>query len=789
MQIISTSLALLVLGDIVGAFGSAAKRGEHENLPWEAATQKANEFISQLNITEKARIVTGSLNFGGRGCIGNILPIERLNFSGICLQDGPTAMNRADLVSVFPSGITVAASWDRELIYQRGRALGEEFRGKGAHVILGPVAGPLGRHPLGGRNWEGFSPDPYLTGVAMEETIKGIQSMGIQACAKHYIGNEQEVQRSNTFVNGTEIAAISSNIDDRTLHELYLWPFANSVKANVSSFMCSYNRLNQTYACENDNILNQVLKKELGFQGYVMSDWFATHSGPKSINAGLDLDMPGVIDAASLITGDSYFGGNITKYLDEGSVAEERLDDMIRRIMTQYYLLKQDNSNFPETDPTLLMTLAASVGQFFGIPEIPGGLVARDVRGDHAQLIRQMAAEATVLLKNTNETLPLKSPQSIAVFGNDANDPINGLYQGSNEDYEFGVVDIGGGSGTARHTYLVSPLQAIRARAERQNGTRFQHITNNALLARGDFSSLFPVPEVCLVFLGTWASEGQDRTELEADWNSTLVVENVAGRCPNTIVVTHSAGINSMPWADNPNVTAILAAHLPGQEAGNSVVDVLWGDVNPSGRLPYTIGKESKDFGPPIVNLTEAEVTSPTAWQANFVEGQLIDYRHFDSAGIDPLYDFGFGLSYTTFEVEGELGVESVSGGGNLTARTTPMNTAVPGGNPELWETILLAKTQVKNTGKRAGSAVPQLYVSFPGSEVPSGTPLQVLRGFDKVDLEPGESKVVSFNLQRRDLSYWNVDLQDWVLPAGAFEFKVGFSSRNTAVSASKALR
>ncbi|KAH7248226.1 glycosyl hydrolase family 3 N terminal domain-containing protein [Fusarium solani] len=751
---------------------------------WDSSFRKADKFVAELNITEKIRLATGALGDLSGGCVGNISPIERLNFSALCLQDDPQAMNRADLVSIFPSGLTMAASWDRQAIFQRRKALGAEFRGKGAHVFLGPVAGALGRHPLAGRNWESFSPDPYLTGIAMDATIRGVQSEGVQTCSKHYVGNDQETQRTNTFLpDGTEIEATSSNIDDRTLHELYVWPFADAVKAGTTSVMCSYNRVNQTYACENERLLNGILKTELGFQGYIMSDWFATHSGPESMNAGLDMNMPGAFDQAAIFNSvpSSYWGSNITKYLDEGAIKEHRLDDMIRRIMAPYYHLGQDKPDFPSKDPTLVLSLAASSGVGLNEPD----LTARDVRGNHGSLIRRIGAEATILLKNTKSTLPLKSPKNIGVFGNDAVDPIQGLaYHES--PYEIGTIDIGGGSGTGRHSYLVSPLEAIRARSKK-DGARLQHIIHNKALAADDFIGMYPVPDVCLVFIGTFASESWDRTDYEADWNSTLVVQNVAKRCPNTIVITHSAGANTMPWANNPNVTAILAAHLPGQESGNSIVDVLWGDVNPSGRLPYTIPVNKTDYNISIVNLTEAEVTSPTAWQAHFTEGQMIDYRYYDHYGIEPLYEFGFGLSYTTFKLSKSLNVVQLKE--NLRDRPRPSERTAPGGNPELWEDVVRVDTEVANTGKVVGAAVPQLYLSFPQKNVPTGTPAQILRGFDKVTLQPGESRRVSFTLRRRDLSYWDVERQNWVIPKGAFTFKVGFSSRDISKAATKTLR
>ncbi|OBT52682.1 hypothetical protein VE04_07087 [Pseudogymnoascus sp. 24MN13] len=741
---------------------------------WEHALVKANAFIARLNLTEKVSMVTGD----NGPCIGNIAPIERLGFSGICMSDGPTAFNRADLVSIFPAGLTAAASWDRDLIYQRALALGSEFRAKGSHVGLGPVGGPLGRHPLGGRNWEGFSADPYLTGVAMASSVRGFHDAGVQSCSKHFIGNEQETQRSNTvFADGTNIEAVSSNIDDRTLHELYLWPFADAVKAGTTSIMCSYNRVNQTYACENSELLNGILKKELGFQGYVVSDWFATHSGVKSANAGLDMTMPGTIDVESLSagTGLSYFGANLTTAVNNGSVPMTRLDDMVRRIMMPYYFLGQDK-NFPTTDPSAMHVLAAQYGASLGVPEIP----ARDVRKDHAKIIRKLGAAGTVLLKNINSTLPLKSPKNIGVFGNDAPDPTDGLtiisdgsFESETYGYDIGTLDVGGGSGTGRHSSLISPLSAIKFKAQ-EIGARVQYITSNTRLAANDFRSIFPTPDVCTVFLKTFASEGRDRTSFENDWNSTAVVNNVARKCPNTIVVTHSGGVNTMPWAKNPNVKAILAAHYPGQESGNSIVDILWGDVNPSGKLPYTIPEHEFDYDIPVTNLSS--VTAVDEWQADFTEGLMIDYRHFDSKNITPLYEFGYGLSYTTFSLSSFSVSKLVK---NPPAIPDASKAILPGGNPDLYSPLLTASTKVSNTGSLAGSTVVQLYISLPQDSVPTGTPLRVLRGFEKVALKPGERKDVKFTLTRWDVSYWDVIAQTWRIPRGEVKVSVGFSSRD----------
>lgn len=706
-------------------------------------------------------------------CVGNILAIPRLNFPGLCLQDGPLAIRVADYASVFAAGVSVAASWDRTLMYQRGLAMGEEFRGKGAHIFLGPVAGPLGRSAYAGRNWEGFSPDPYLTGVAMEETINGMQKAGVQATAKHFIANEQEAQRNPSWENGTiSQEALSANLDDRTMHELYLWPFANAVRAKVASVMCSYQRINGSYGCQNSKVLNGLLKTELGFQGYVMSDWGATHAGVAAIEAGLDMDMPGGVGTYGMRWGNSFFGRNVTAAVNNGTLDQTRLDDMIVRIMTPYYALGQD-SGFPSVDPSTADLNTFSPRSTWLTEFNLTGESSRDVRGNHADLIREQGAAAMVLLKNEKNALPLKAPKSIAVFGNDAGDIASGFYNQKN--FEYGTLSAGGGSGTGRFTYIVTPLEAIRARAAKDKAL-VQYWLNNTEIAASDINALWipKRPDVCLVFLKTWAEEAADRTHLDSDWHGNEVVESVASACSNTIVVTHSAGINTLPWADHPNVTAILAAHYPGQESGNSLVDVLYGDVNPSGRLPYTIALEGSDYNAPPT--TAISTTGREDWQSWFDEKLEIDYRYFDAHNVSVRYEFGFGLSYTTFALS-DIRAAKAEKKATISA-APPAQQVQPGGNPALWETLYTVTVTVRNTGKVNGAAVPQLYVTLPES-APAGTPLRQLRGFDKVSLKAGKSKKVSFPLMRRDLSYWDVASQDWVIPSGEIKLSVGFSSRD----------
>jgi len=252
------------------------------NGDWDAAYAKATTALAKLSTSDKVGLVTG-IGWGKGPCTGNTSPLTSINFRTLCLQDGPLGVRSTTGITAFPPGIQAASTWDRTLMYDRGHGIGEETKALGINVILGPVCGPLGQFAQGGRNWEGFSSDPYLAGVAMEQTIGGIQDAGAQACAKHFIGNEQERGRET----------MNSVIDDRTMHELYLWPFAEAVRANVAAVMCSYNKIGGSWACENQHTINELLKSELGFRGYVVTDWNAGHSNTAAANAGLDMGMPG----------------------------------------------------------------------------------------------------------------------------------------------------------------------------------------------------------------------------------------------------------------------------------------------------------------------------------------------------------------------------------------------------------------------------------------------------------------------------------------------------------------
>ncbi|KAJ7881142.1 glycoside hydrolase superfamily [Mycena olivaceomarginata] len=625
---------------------------------WALAVAKAKKFVAGLTLAEKVNVTTG-VDVLNR-CVGNTGTIPRIGWAGFCLEDSPLGVRFADFASAFPAGINAAATWDVDLIKARGVAMAQEHRGKGVNVALGPMTN-MGRVAAGGRNWEGFGGDPFLSGVATAATIEGMQGVGVIATVKHYIGNEQE-----HFRGGSEAGQVqSSNIDDKTLHELYLWPFAEAVKAGVGSVMCSYNFINQTQACQNSKLINGILKEELGFQGFIMSDWAAMINGVQPALAGLDMNMPGFVgygvgpqdDPDPSTATNSWWGHALIDMVNNGSVPEARIDDMVTRSIAAWYKMGQDK-NYPHV----------SFSQLTEATYLNGELVNEhiNVQGDHYKLIREIGAASTILLKNTKSALPLKvkNLKRIGIFGSDAGPhPVgpNGCSDGQRDKgCNEGTLAMGWGSGTANFPYLVDPLAAISQHIQSIDPTVVVEgvLDDFNLAAQTAVSSL---ADTCVVFVSADSGEGYitvdgnagDRNNLTLWANGETLINNVASTCANTIVVQHVVGpVLVESWINNPNVTAVLHAGIPGQESGNALVDVLFGDgaqaTNPSGRLPYTIAKERSDYPADVVYTS-----SDTVPQITYSEGLNIDYRHFDAEGIEPRFEFGFGLSYTTFGYSG----------------------------------------------------------------------------------------------------------------------------------------
>ncbi|KAF7189668.1 putative beta-glucosidase E [Pseudocercospora fuligena] len=845
---------------------------------WKESYAKAADLVKQMTLVEKVNITTGT-GWSMGPCVGNTGPVDRLGFPSLCLQDGPLGLRFVDNASSFPAGITVGATWNKDLMYERGKAHGLEARLKGINVILGPSMGPLGRLPAGGRNWEGFGSDPVLQGIAAAQTIRGIQESGVIATAKHFVGNEQEHFRQS-WEWGTP-NAISSNIDDRSLHELYAWPFADSIRAGVASVMCSYNQVNNSYACQNSKLMNGIIKDEMGFQGFIQSDWLAQRSGVASALAGLDMSMPG--DGLRWQDGDTLWGGKLTRATLNGSVPMDRLNDMALRVVAAWYQLGQDDKkkwgNNSLSSPATFSSWSDKETDILH-PGSPGskekGVVNKFVPvrqttegGDHDKLARKIAAEGIVLVKNENSMLPINMDATdirrttssvpfsdkvrVGIFGEDAFANPQGPNACADRGCNEYTLATGWGSGASDFPYLVAPFDAINATFDHDAVAITAHREQAAKSAGG----IAEDQDLCIVFATSDAGEGflswsdvkGDRPALEVQKGGDALIVEVAEKCgksrgsgADTIVVLHAVGPTILEeWIDLPGVKAVLLAHLPGEESGNALADVLFGDINPSGRLPYTIAKMENDYGPSSKILTMPNHIVP---QQNFSEGLYIDYRYFDKHNIEPRYEFGYGLSYTQFHLSSIL-VNPITARSNPPATrpdgleppqldntipdsktaifpegfrklkkyiypyideatsTQPRSTpdypptfdpskphplspagGGPGGNPDLFTKVATVQASLTNTGPIPGSAVVQLYISFPpevrdidGELV--DMPVKVLRAFEKMHVETDKREEVKLELTRRDLSFWDVKAQNWIMPKGDFTVHLGWSSRD----------
>ncbi|KAH0583308.1 hypothetical protein H2248_011176 [Termitomyces sp. 'cryptogamus'] len=556
---------------------------------WEDSFTLANATASAMTIEEKIGIVrgTGQLN-PTRRCVGDTTAVSRLGVPSICFNDGPAGVRLSKGVTGFPAGINAASTFSRRLMIARGKALGEEFRGKGIQVFLGPAMDIM-RNPKAGRGWESFGPDPYLNGEGAFQTITGVQSVGVQACAKHFIANNQEHWRYG----------LSANVDDRTLAEIYWYPFLRSIEAGVVSVMCAYNRFNDTSSCHNAALIgdNGLLRRN-GFKGYVVSDWGATHdSASDNANAGLDMEQPGDF---ILIGGGVFAGLEIAVNL--GFVSENRLNQMVTRVLAPWYRLGQD-SGYPPVNFDA---------------QRPDGSGSRNlnvsVRSDaHTSLVREIASASAVLLKNNRTTttgtqsgtttrgLPLAASKvkTIAVIGQDAKMP--NLHCNDLNECNDGTMSIGWGSGSNSLEFIIPPIDAI---------TSFVGMSANITSSLSNDLTTGPAAaegkDVALVFVNAMSGElgaydvvngnEGDRNNLDLWFKGGSLVETIAAVNENTVVVVHSVGPVYMPWSTHPNITAIIYAGAPGEQTGPSIVDVLYGNYNPSGRLPFSIADVRSNY-------------------------------------------------------------------------------------------------------------------------------------------------------------------------------------------------
>lgn len=806
---------------------------------------RIEELLQQMTIEEKASLGAGADMWHSVG-------VERLGIPGIKCTDGPNGARGGQwqgglTAACFPAGVSLGATWNTALVEQIGQALGQEARSKQAHVLLAPTVN-IHRTAVGGRNFECYSEDPYLTARMAVAYIKGVQSQGVGACIKHFVANDSEYERHT----------ISSEVRERVLREIYLPPFEAAVKeAKVWAVMGAYNKVNGTYCCEHPYLLRQLLKEEWGFDGIVISDWTATHSTVEAANAGLDLEMPGPA---------KFFGARLAEAVRAGQVSEEVVTDIARRMLR------------------LMFRTGA-----FNHPEGPEQAIDRP---EHRQLIRRAAAEGIVLLKNEGNALPLSTEgiRKLAVIGPNAKTarimgggsarvnphyvvtPLEGLKARCGDaveilyalgctnhktippvEAEWLAVDAEAapGSGLKLEFFNNLDLEGEPAHTQTTTGTHFmwfgdfapgvnpqafsarlsgyvvaptsgrytfsltsaglsrlyidgQEIVDNWTAQQpGDsfFSSgsaevtgtveleagkryaievrytrrrarfvsgltvgcLPPMPEdpiaeaeaiareadAAIVFVGTndeWESEGYDRQDITLPGRQDELVARVAAANPRTIVVVQSGGPVTMPWIDQ--VPAALEAWFPGQECGNAIADVLFGDVNPSGRLPTTFPRRLED--------TPAYINYPgELGKVHYGEGIFVGYRYYDKKKVEPLFPFGHGLSYTAFEY-GPLTLSATSYGPDQ-----PIEIAL----------------DVSNVGDRAGQEVVQLYVRDVTATVMR--PEKELKAFAKVALQPGETQTLRFTLGPEALAYYDDQARCWVAEAGEYEVLVGASSRD----------
>jgi len=681
-------------------------------LSWEQADQKAKTFMSDLSESEKIDIVTGYMNNQG-SCVGNIKPLPRKNFKGLCLQDGPAGVRfNGKTSTTWQVGINSAATFNKELLYQVGKDQGAEFYAKGINIALAPSMNIL-RAPASGRVWENFGEDPYLSGVCGTQITKGMQDSGVIVSAKHYVANDVEHNRE----------ASTSNLDDQTLMEIHVEPFYRTVtEGDAGSVMASYNAINDVYVVQNKKVLTEILKEGMNFQGFIMSDWWAIHDLEGSFNAGMDMNMPGGKAWGPDYINDSFWGSNISNAIRSGKVSSSRLDDAVRRIIRTLYRFDQMD-NYPS--------------------------VNLNAKSMHAETNRQAAIESTILLKNADEILPLtKKYKKIAVIGKDADKAQ------SCEDTKCtgGNIIQGWGSGTTDFVGVSDPYTAIKNRASKEGITVVGSISDSA----SEGANAAKDADVALVFVR--ASSGEeyivvdsnkgDRNNLDLWHGGNDLVKSVAAVNKNTIVVIHAPATVNLPFLNN--VKAVIHAGMPGAESGNAIASVLFGDSNPSGHLPFTWAAR-EDYCCDVAYPGELPKGGNSKTTYDYKEGLFVGYRWFDKKNKTPIFPFGHGLSYTTFEYS------------NLSVSLKKSGTDVTG---------LEATVTVQNTGSVEGATVPMLFLGFPQVSEMGDYPIRGLKAFEKVNLSAGQKKTVTLSVDQHGLSYYNTSKKSFVVPTGG-EFTV----------------
>jgi beta-glucosidase len=677
-----------------GAPASAASSA----CPWlnahQSPARRTAELMANMTLDDKIQEVTGSSysDQTNHGAAGIISANSRLCIPVLALNDAGAGMgDQQQFVTAFPDSIAQTASWDRGLTRRYGRALGTEAFTKGINVVLAPGV-DIARTPLNGRNFEYAGEDPYLAGQTAVGVIRGIQSRHVIATVKHYAANDQETNRMTA----------SSDVGERAMEEIHLPAFRAAVQqGHVGSVMCSYNRFHGVYACQNPTLLHRYLERQFKFNGWVMSDWTATHSTVQS-------------------TG-TYYGSKLKSAVQARQVPMRVLNGMVHRILfTMFRIGLFDHQ--PAEGNTAASANAST----------PASIATA----------KKVAEEGSVLLKNTRNVLPLTGHgRTIAVIGDAAGPsgaPVASQGYGSGHVPEFGY-----------QSGVVSPYQAINQRAGKNNDTVTYTPSTSAQAA----ATAAGAANVAVVFINDVETEGADRPDLVAHSGTCSLVsgctydkvdENalvsaVAAANPHTIVVVQSGGPIVMPWLSK--VAGVVENWYPGQVDGNAIAPLLFGDADPSGKLPVTFPKRLAQY--PGVNNKNGVP------QVRYSEGLLVGYRWYQAKHIAPLFPFGFGLSYTTFKFS-RLGVHRLARG------------------------AVMVTARITNTGHRAGAQVAQLYVHQPAR---TGEPPRQLQAYQRVFLRPGRSATVHLRLTPMAFSHWNTRAHAFQISRGCYGIGVGDSS------------
>ncbi|RIK54690.1 MAG: glycosyl hydrolase [Chloroflexi bacterium] len=656
--------------------------------------KNVNSIISQMTLEEKAALCSGKDFWHLKG-------IDRLKIPSIMVTDGPHGLRKqageADHVGLnesvpatcFPTASALAATWNRDLIFEVGKALGQECRQEKVGVILGPGIN-IKRSPLCGRNFEYFSEDPYLTGEIAKSHINGVQSQGVGTSMKHYALNNQERRRMTS----------DSVVDERAMREIYLAGFEIAVKESQPwTVMCSYNRVNGTYACENKYLMTDILKEEWGHQGLVVTDWGAMNERVDALKAGVELEMPGAKN------------GNDEKIIaavKAGTLDVAVLDRAVERILTLIFKADETLSN----DFTY------------------------DKQAHHA-LARRAAAEGAVLLKNDGQLLPIPAHTKIALIGRFAKEP---RYQGAGSSY-INPIQLDN-----LYDELVKLIGAenvlYAAGYTKQADSADEALIQEAIETAGKAD----VVVICAGLPDMYETEGIDRAHMQMPSGHNALIQRLAAAHKKVAVVLSNGAPVEMPWVDD--VPAILEGYLGGQAGAGALADILTGKANPSGKLAETFPLKFSD--------TPAQPYPGGPEVVEYRESIYVGYRYYDTVGQDVLFPFGHGLSYTAFEYR-DLSVKAEKDSAKITFK-------------------------VKNTGNRSGKEAAQVYVR--DVESTAFRPQKELNGFIKVELQPGEEKEVSIELNRRAFAFYDVTQRDWIVEAGDFEILVGASSRDIRLTA-----